>query len=171
MVSKEEQNRGHKRSNTLTNQSSFASNQQSTTLNISSITPIRNNLLQVNSGGNYKTPRTHSSRSGLSPIMSNSAIEYDYFFKILLVGPPQSGKTSIVRRYCNEVFTKDHHTTFGMQNHMKTIPIDSALIRLSIWDSPSDIKFSHQVNFHISTADAIIYVYDSSELKSVEAIE
>ena len=101
---------------------------------------------------------------------SFSSEKWDYFFKVVLVGPPRSGKTSILRQYCNNEFHKSYHATFGINNQLKTVVIGDYIIKLSLWDIPSGSKFAGRVESQISSADAILFVYDTSDEASASEV-
>ena len=114
----------------------------------------------------------YSSFSGTGKISQRSSKpEYDSFFKVLLIGPANSGKTSIIRQYCSQQFDDRYQSTFGMKNHLKSISHSQATVRLSIWDTPSDPRFCHQIDFHISNADAVLFVYDGEDSGSFPKLE
>lgn len=62
--------------------------------------------------------------------------EYDYLFKIVLIGDAGVGKTSIVRRYTDGVFSSAGIPTIGVDFCIKTIKIgsDSVKVRLT-WEA------------------------------------
>mgnify|MGYP000986712350 FL=1 len=97
----------------------------------------------------------------------DTATEYDYFFKIVVVGPANSGKTSLIRQYCSREFYEDYDPTFGMQNKIKKALFSDTVVQLSIWDTPSDERFRPNITFQASGADAIVFVYDSTDQNSL----
>lgn len=58
--------------------------------------------------------------------------DYDYLFKIVLIGDAGVGKTSIVRRYCDGVFTSAGIPTIGVDFCIKTIKIGGDSIKVVI---------------------------------------
>lgn len=56
--------------------------------------------------------------------------DYDYLFKIVLIGDAGVGKTSIVRRYCDGVFTSAGIPTIGVDFCIKTIKIGGDSIKV-----------------------------------------
>ena len=57
--------------------------------------------------------------------------EYDYLFKIVLIGDAGVGKTSIVRRYTDGIFTSAGIPTIGVDFCIKTLHIGSSAIKVS----------------------------------------
>ena len=53
--------------------------------------------------------------------------EYDYLFKIVLIGDSSVGKTSIVRQY---IFTYRGSATYGMDFCIKSLQIGSSVVKV-----------------------------------------
>ena len=60
--------------------------------------------------------------------------DYDYLFKIVLIGDAGVGKTSIVRRYCDGVFTSAGIPTIGVDFCIKTIKIGNDSIKVVMFE-------------------------------------
>ena len=58
--------------------------------------------------------------------------EYDYLFKIVLIGDAGVGKTSIVRRYTDGIFTSAGIPTIGVDFCIKTLQIGSSAVKVSL---------------------------------------
>ena len=56
--------------------------------------------------------------------------EYDYLFKIVLIGDSSVGKTSIVRQYIEGIFTYRGSTTYGMDFCIKSLQIGSSVVKV-----------------------------------------
>ncbi len=56
--------------------------------------------------------------------------EYDYLFKIVLIGDAGVGKTSIVRRYTDGIFTSAGIPTIGVDFCIKTLQIGSSAVKV-----------------------------------------
>ncbi|MCK5588298.1 MAG: hypothetical protein KAI34_06210, partial [Candidatus Lokiarchaeota archaeon] len=60
--------------------------------------------------------------------------EVHYLLKIVLVGDPAVGKTSLAKRYVDNMFRMDYIMTIGTDIRTKTVLIDDSRIKLVIWD-------------------------------------
>ena len=58
--------------------------------------------------------------------------EYDYLFKIVLIGDAGVGKTCIVQRFRSGTFIERHGSTIGVDFTMKTLHLDGKRIKVSI---------------------------------------
>jgi small GTP-binding protein len=86
--------------------------------------------------------------------------EYDYLFKIVLIGDAGVGKTSIVRRYTDGIFTSAGIPTIGVDFCIKTLQIGSSAVKLQIWDTAGQERFRTITQSYYRSADAIVLVYD-----------
>jgi small GTP-binding protein len=86
--------------------------------------------------------------------------EYDFLFKIVLIGDAGVGKTSIVRRYTDGVFTSAGIPTIGVDFCIKTLSINGSAIKLQIWDTAGQERFRTITQSYYRSADAIVLVYD-----------
>jgi small GTP-binding protein len=93
-------------------------------------------------------------------------------FKILFVGEAGVGKTSIVNRYSTGIFTQFYKATIGCDFASKQIRWnDKTEIMLQLWDLAGQERFGTQVNVWFRDTDAIIYVYDITDVKSKDSIQ
>ena len=53
--------------------------------------------------------------------------EYDFLYKIVLIGDPGVGKSNLCLRYMKNKFQQDSHTTIGVEFQSKTIKTDDDL--------------------------------------------
>ena len=56
---------------------------------------------------------------------------YDYLFKIVLIGDSGVGKSSIVKRYEEEIFISSNLPTIGVDFCIKTLQVDLNAVKVS----------------------------------------
>lgn len=61
--------------------------------------------------------------------------EYDYFFKLVIVGNTGVGKSALLLRFSDDTFSDSYMTTIGVDFRFRTLPIDSKKVKLQIWDT------------------------------------
>jgi small GTP-binding protein len=61
--------------------------------------------------------------------------DYKFLFKIVLIGEAGTGKTCLVRRFCQGVFPVGQAATIGVDFLIKTVEINGEKIKLQIWDT------------------------------------
>uniref|UniRef100_A0A1I7W9F2 GTP-binding protein n=1 Tax=Heterorhabditis bacteriophora TaxID=37862 RepID=A0A1I7W9F2_HETBA len=65
-----------------------------------------------------------------------------YSYKILVIGDPGTGKTSIIRRFVHNVFTANYKATIGVDFAMKKMVVDDkTLVYLQMWDISGGFKY------------------------------
>lgn len=64
--------------------------------------------------------------------------EYDYLFKIVLIGDSGVGKSSIVKRYEEEIFVSSNLPTIGVDFCIKTLQVDLNAVKVLIWHCHTD---------------------------------
>ena len=69
-----------------------------------------------------------------------SFLEYDYLFKILIIGDSGVGKSALLNRYCDDFYTDNYISTIGVDFKVKTIEVNGLTIKLQIWDTTTYIK-------------------------------
>ena len=62
---------------------------------------------------------------------NSDVAEFDYNFKIVLLGAPSVGKTSLTKRYVDNMFRTDYIMTIGMDVRSKLIHVfNDILVKL-----------------------------------------
>ncbi|XP_066936936.1 ras-related protein ORAB-1-like [Clytia hemisphaerica] len=99
------------------------------------------------------------------PLMNNSLEfpEYDFLFKILIIGDSGTGKSSLLIRFCDDFFSDKFISTIGVDFKIKTIALDEKLVKLQIWDSAGQERFRTLTTTYYRGAHAIIIVYDVTD--------
>ncbi len=85
---------------------------------------------------------------------------HDYMFRICIVGDANVGKTSLLTRYCDNVFKETYNNTIGVDFRVVTLKYNDAFTKVHIWDTAGQERFkSISVNYFRST-HGFIFLYD-----------
>nr|XP_057942218.1 EF-hand calcium-binding domain-containing protein 4B [Doryrhamphus excisus] len=94
----------------------------------------------------------------------------DRLFKIVLVGNSSVGKTSLLRRFCDDCFHPDTSATVGIDYSVKTIIVDNSQVALQIWDTAGQERYRSITKQFFRKADGVVVMYDITVEQSFTAV-
>ena len=95
---------------------------------------------------------------------------YEYLFKIILIGSSGVGKSSILQRYMKKTFDENYKITIGVDFLMKTLTINKQLVKLQVWDTAGQEKYKSMVSSYYRGAHVALIVFDLTSHLSFEAL-
>ncbi len=95
---------------------------------------------------------------------------YDFTFKILLLGDASVGKTSFTKRYCYNIFNPSERLTIGVDFHVKTIELKGFKVKLQIWDVGGEERFRFLLPTYTLGANAAFLLYDITRPATLDNI-
>mmetsp|Transcript_50036 Transcript_50036/g.117846 ORF Transcript_50036/g.117846 Transcript_50036/m.117846 type:complete len:262 (+) Transcript_50036:107-892(+) len=95
----------------------------------------------------------------------------DYAFKVLVVGDPRVGKTSIVNRYVHGSFTLHYQLTLGVEFALKVLHRPDCIVRLQLRDIAGQEKAGTMTRVYFRDATAAIVVFDVTRVKTLESVQ
>lgn len=96
---------------------------------------------------------------------------YDERIQLIMVGESGVGKTSLIRRYTNNIFNTNHLETIGIEFFNKEERINDQIIQIKLWDTAGQEIFHSLTKNFYRKADGIIIVYDITNKESFERIQ
>ncbi len=93
-----------------------------------------------------------------------------YLFKVVMVGDPGVGKTSLIMRYVKGFFQHDYKATVGTQIMSKEVYVKNATVKLSIWDIGGQEKFDTLAPAYYKGAAGGIAVFDLTRRETLEKL-
>ncbi|CEM02033.1 unnamed protein product [Vitrella brassicaformis CCMP3155] len=103
--------------------------------------------------------------------MASRARDYDYLFKLVLIGDSGVGKSCLLLRFADDAFTDSYITTIGVDFRFRTITVDQKVIKLQIWDTAGQERFRTITSAYYRGADGIVMVYDTTDRDSFAHID
>ncbi|KAF1374969.1 hypothetical protein PFLUV_G00234540 [Perca fluviatilis] len=96
------------------------------------------------------------------------AKQYDFLFRLLMLGDSGVGKTCVLRRFTESEFDPSHISTIGVDFKMKTLELDGIRVRVQIWDTAGQERYHTITKQYYRRAQGIIFVYDITSESSFQ---
>jgi small GTP-binding protein len=92
-------------------------------------------------------------------------------FKIIFIGDPAVGKTSILLRYATASFETDYLATIGVNIVAKELSIDGRVVTLVVWDIGSQEQYIKLRKKYYAHASVVVIVYDITRHETLENVK
>ena len=108
--------------------------------------------------------------------------EYDYLFKILIIGNNTVGKSQLLFRFVEDGCDNDFVPTIGVDfvryyyyfiynlQKLKTLNVEGKKVKLQIWDTAGEERFKNITASYYRGGNGIILVYDITDRDSFESL-
>merc|ERR1712000_410278 len=97
--------------------------------------------------------------------------EYDYLFKLLLIGDSGVGKSCLLLRFADDTYTESYISTIGVDFKIRTIELDGKTVKLQIWDTAGQERFRTITSSYYRGAHGICVVYDVTDMDSFNNVK
>ncbi|MHA1292307.1 MAG: Rab family GTPase [Promethearchaeota archaeon] len=96
-------------------------------------------------------------------------------YKIVLAGAKDVGKSSLIARFCDNVFNENMRTTIGVSFKRKKIPLPDLhkklAIEVNIWDFGGEEKYRTLFPAYVNGAAAALILFDTTDRKTLDDID
>ena len=99
-----------------------------------------------------------------TPDKSNE--DYEFIFKVLLLGNSNVGKSSLFLRFVDDIWNDTFVPTIGVDFKIKTFDIDEKRIKMQIWDTAGQERFKNIIASYYRGAHGILLIYDVTDKDS-----
>lgn len=67
--------------------------------------------------------------------------DYDYLFKIVLIGDSGVGKSNLLSRFTRNEFSLESKSTIGVEFATRSIRVDDKVVKAQIWDTAGQERY------------------------------
>eukprot|EP01111_Echinosteliopsis_oligospora_P000063 TRINITY_DN1005_c0_g1_i1.p1 TRINITY_DN1005_c0_g1~~TRINITY_DN1005_c0_g1_i1.p1 ORF type:complete len:212 (+),score=31.16 TRINITY_DN1005_c0_g1_i1:34-669(+) len=96
--------------------------------------------------------------------------DYDLLGKILLIGESGVGKSSLLLRYTEDVYTGLFIATIGVDFKIHKVTVGDKTVKLQIWDTAGQERFRSITNSYYRGAHGVLLCYDITDDQSFEGL-
>ncbi|KAK3997161.1 ribosome biogenesis protein BRX1 [Cladorrhinum sp. PSN332] len=89
--------------------------------------------------------------------------EYDFLFKVVLIGDSGVGKSNLLSRFTRNEFNLDSKSTIGVEFATRSIQVDNKTIKAQIWDTAGQERYRAITSAYYRGAVGALLVYDISK--------
>jgi small GTP-binding protein len=97
-------------------------------------------------------------------------MEYNYIFKLSLMGDSGVGKSNIASRFIKNEFTIDSKATIGVEFQTKQIELGTDIIKIQLWDTAGQERYKSIVQSYYRGSVGVILVYDIARYSTFERL-
>jgi Ras-related protein Rab-11A len=96
--------------------------------------------------------------------------EYDYLFKVVLIGDSGVGKSNLLSRFTRNEFLLDSKSTIGVEFATRTLQVEGKTIKVQIWDTAGQERYRAITSAYYRGALGALLVYDVTKASSFENV-
>jgi small GTP-binding protein len=88
--------------------------------------------------------------------------------KVCMLGSFAVGKTSLVQRFVNSIFSEKYHTTIGVKIDQKQVTVDGQEVTLMLWDIHGEDEFQTIKPAYVMGTSGYFIVMDGTRGNTLE---
>ncbi|KAG2717458.1 hypothetical protein I3843_03G177400 [Carya illinoinensis] len=97
--------------------------------------------------------------------------DYDYLFKVVLIGDSGVGKSNLLSRFTKNEFSLESKSTIGVEFATRSIHVDDKVIKAQIWDTAGQERYRAITSAYYRGAVGALLVYDVTRHVTFENVE
>eukprot|EP00899_Mesostigma_viride_P000499 jgi/Mesvir1/1044/Mv17568-RA.1 len=97
--------------------------------------------------------------------------EYDYLFKVVLIGDSGVGKSNLLSRFTRNEFCLESKSTIGVEFATRSIKVEGKTIKAQIWDTAGQERYRAITSAYYRGAVGALLVYDITKAVTYENVE
>eukprot|EP01084_Bolivina_argentea_P312457 540949_1 len=100
-----------------------------------------------------------------------SVFDYDYLFRLFVIGDSNVGKTSLITRFADDVFFSYYNGSIPWDFRFRTIELNETIIKLQVWDAAGQEHWRVITPSYYKRVQAILLCYDTTDRETLENIK
>ncbi|KAH1101667.1 hypothetical protein GYH30_036300 [Glycine max] len=97
--------------------------------------------------------------------------DYDYLFKVVLIGDSGVGKSNLLSRFTKNEFSLESKSTIGVEFATRSIRVDEKVLKAQIWDTAGQERYRAITSAYYRGAVGALLVYDVTRHVTFENME
>ena len=103
--------------------------------------------------------------------MAKDNDDYDYLFKVVLIGDSGVGKSNLLSRFTRNEFCLESKSTIGVEFATRSLEVDGKTVKAQIWDTAGQERYRAITSAYYRGAVGALLVYDMTKTESYEDVE
>ncbi|CAH9058839.1 unnamed protein product [Cuscuta europaea] len=96
--------------------------------------------------------------------------EYDYLFKVVLIGDSGVGKSNLLSRFTRNEFCLESKSTIGVEFATRTLEVEGRTVKAQIWDTAGQERYRAITSAYYRGALGALLVYDVTKPTTFENV-
>ncbi|KAK4767302.1 hypothetical protein SAY86_015052 [Trapa natans] len=97
--------------------------------------------------------------------------DYDYLFKVVLIGDSGVGKSNLLSRFSRNEFSVETKSTIGVEFATRCIRVDDKVLKAQIWDTAGQERYRAITSAYYRGAVGALLVYDITRQITFDNVE
>uniref|UniRef100_A0A5F9DRH3 Ras-related protein Rab-25 n=1 Tax=Oryctolagus cuniculus TaxID=9986 RepID=A0A5F9DRH3_RABIT len=97
--------------------------------------------------------------------------DYNFVFKVVLIGESGVGKTNLLSRFTRNEFSHDSRTTIGVEFSTRTVLLGTAAVKAQIWDTAGLERYRAITSAYYRGAVGALLVFDLTKHQTYAVVE
>ncbi|XP_054038967.1 ras-related protein Rab-25 isoform X2 [Rissa tridactyla] len=103
--------------------------------------------------------------------MGSAEEDYNFVFKVVLIGESGVGKTNLLSRFTRNEFNHDSRTTIGVEFSTRTILVGDAVVKAQIWDTAGLERYRAITSAYYRGAVGALVVFDITKHQTYDVVD
>lgn len=127
------------------------------------LTQLKADLDSISQNSRRRHMREQLFKSDSSSSAPSPQGDYDYYFKLLLIGDSGVGKSCLLLRYVDDTYIDSYISTIGVDFKIKTLQIANQAVKTQVWDTSGQERFRTLSSGNLRGAHGAVVAFDTTD--------